>query len=482
MRGTTKPTGRLRPAVLVLVALLLAACGSTSPSASPSSSAEASAVVEPSPTGGESGEPSGEATEEPSGEASEAPTEEPTAAPTPTPTAAPTSTPTPTPTPRPTATPTPTPAPTPTPPAAQAPTVARLTAAPDPVYNQGKAYCPTKPGRIIISVTASHPSGLASVTLFTKAPRASTFTQTRMSTSGGNVWTATLDAAKAKLAPSGRVQYLVKATAAGSGGRTTRFPRSGSQTFVVKVCANLPPKVPKGSANVSPIYADPFGQCPTRPTSAILTVRPVDTDGIRSAVLYYKGPNAKTYASKPMKASGAAWRATLATTAKSLSISGPVRWYALVTDKRGLSAKSPTAVFAVVRCDAPTVFGNSTGDPTAMFVPGRASDVATVSDIRDRDGIDKAYLKWTVFRIDPLGEPVPTGDTKTIRLKQDKSAAGVWHATIPKEDAELWLEGFPVGTVGFVGWTLEVLDKTGVTLESGLYRGVDLTRSDVTPR
>jgi len=300
-------------------------------------------------------------TPRPTAEPTPAPGTTPGPTPAPTPVATPGPTPAPTPTPRqsarptPTPRPTPRPTPTPTPRPNTAPTLTGLRADATSIsYDRGN-FCPTAPKKVTISVAASDPDGIASVTLYWRAPGAKAYSSRPMTLVGGR-YAATLDTKADGISKAGTLAYYVVARDRNPAPKTSRLPAAGPATLKVNVCTPAPPAFSQLSATPTTIVSDPLGAGCRGSTTAQFTAVVSSSAGVKSVVLFWQKPGSAGYVSRPFTLNGTTWSASVDTGTDRILRGGTISWYAVATDAAGLTTQSATASVAVSHCDSPTTF------------------------------------------------------------------------------------------------------------------------------
>lgn len=291
------------------------------------------------------------------------PTPAPTAAPTPTiaatPTAEPTPTPSPTPTAAPTASPTPTakPTPSPTPKPNVAPKASGLRASRAAISYDRGAYCVSAPRSTTISIAATDPDGIASVTLFFRRPGSTTFVQKPMVLSKGR-YAATLDTTADKLSRAGDVRYYVVVRDANATPTSTRSPAKGALSLAVKVCVNTGPTITALSASPTSIVANPLNVACRGSTVAQFQAQATDVDGVKNIQLFFRKPGAGAFESRSFAANGSIWTTSINTipSGDNVAAEGTIAWYVVATDAKGVATKSAVDAITVTRCDAPATF------------------------------------------------------------------------------------------------------------------------------
>lgn len=298
----------------------------------------------------------------------------------------------------------PTPAPTPTPTPNSGPTLASLTASPGTIsYDQG-SYCPTAARTTTISVSASDSSGVATVTLFWRAPGAGAFARLAMAQAGGSstagTWSASLDTVTNSITLAGTLQYYV--VSADTGGATSRLPASGAGSIAVAVCANTGPAIRSASSSSgSSLSWDPLG-VGTCQTATNITAVVTDTDGVGSVTLMFRRPGSSSWASKPMDNHTIVgkWYANLDTLGDGITIptppSGTLSWYIKAVDVKGKASQTKPSSIAVRRCDTGATFGSSGASSASIC---RAQPISFYGSASDPDGIGptSAVLVYTYW-------------------------------------------------------------------------------------
>ncbi len=280
------------------------------------------------------------------------------------------------------ATPSPAPSPTPSPTASPTSTPAlaklNLTASAKTIsYDQG-SYCPTAAKSVTISVNATDSAGVASVTLYWRAPGAATYASTAMSLKSGTdtsgTWQATMSTSGNSITHAGSLAYY--AVASVSGGRSSKIPAKGASYLSVAVCANTGPTITQlASSSGSSLFWDPLGVA-TCQTATNITAAVADVDGVKSVTLYYRRPGASAWSSKSMNNQTIAgkWYANLDSLGDKISIpkppTGALSWYIKAADGKNATSQSKTSSITVRRCDSrrvPTRMQTTDTEPTARL-------------------------------------------------------------------------------------------------------------------
>jgi hypothetical protein len=185
------------------------------------------------------------------------------------------------------------PTPTPTPVANTGPRLGAPVESSDTIFLPSPATgCTQPPGSVTISVTASDPEGVSSVSLFWKVP-GSSYTRTPMSHGPGTTWSAQLYALT-DIRTTGTVSYYVLAVDASASKLERRMPASDA-TFVVRKC-DLPPTVTdlsfKGpSGYVIKVPMSGGAPCPPKQANSITIVAyATDPDDAITRMVFYYTP------------------------------------------------------------------------------------------------------------------------------------------------------------------------------------------------
>ena len=282
-------------------------------------------------------------------------TPRPTVEPTPIPGATPVATPTPTPISQPTPTPVASASPTARPNAA--PRVTGLAVSTATVsYDRGN-YCANDPKSVTFSVSASDADGLAGVTLYFRPPGSARFLTKPMAPSGGK-YVATLNTTTDGLTTAGELRYYVVAKDRNGSAKSTRQPKSGSLAMAVKVCKNTGPKFTLLTATPTSIIADPLGVGCSGTTLSELRARATDVDGVKGITLFFKKPGASSYTKRAFTFDSGTWYSYVNTVSSvdNIARSGTISWYAVGTDDKGVTTKSPLKTIKVTRCDSEASF------------------------------------------------------------------------------------------------------------------------------
>lgn len=255
---------------------------------------------------------------------------------------------------------------------AATPGVATITASAKTISYDTGGYCPTATTSVTLKTTVSAPAGATGVVLSWRKPGSSTFATTPMTLVSGTavkgVWQAVLDTTANGLTSAGTLNYF--ATATDTAGATRRIPTTGLGAVTVAVCENVGPVITASSSSGKTLWEDPFGvsKCTT---ATNITATLTDTDGVTSALLFYKRPGDTTYASKAMnnRVVKGKWWANLDTLGDQISIvSAPndvLSWYIKATDGKGVTSTSAKTSITVRRCDSEALGDLSAGYGTS---------------------------------------------------------------------------------------------------------------------
>jgi hypothetical protein len=326
----------------------------------------------------------------------------PTARPTQEPTPAPEATPSPTPTAIPTTGPTAKPTPKPTPKPNAAPKLTGFTASTRSVSYDQAAYCAGDPKSVTFSIGASDSDGLASVTLFYRPPGGPRYLTKPMIPSGGR-YVATLNSTADNLKTAGQLSYFIVAKDKNASPKTTRTPASGALAMTVKVCKNTGPKFTTLTASPTSIITDPLAAGCSGSTLTSFQARATDVDGVKSIRLYFRKPGASSYSSRPFSKDGTTWYNYINTVSSVDNIvrSGSISWYAVATDGKGATTKTPVRSISVKRCDSEasfdfggvpaTVYNQAGCSPNRLTIPVYAQD----ADAGYPSGRLKVTVSWT---------------------------------------------------------------------------------------
>ncbi len=325
-------------------------------------------------------------------EAPPTPTPRPTVEPTPTPEV------TPTPTPTPEVTPTPTPVPTAK---VTKPKLSRLAASTASIsFDQGE-YCPNAPTSVTISVAATDPEGIASVTLRYRPPGTSGFLEKQMRLSDGR-YVATLDTTTDNLRRAGDLAYYVVARDRAADQQTSRLPAKAT-SLAVKVCKNTGPKVTVKS-DVYNLETNPLGTGTCSRGFALGTgieATATDPDGVESIRLFFRGPGMRETASRLMSRDGDTWYSFINPKDDGITKTGTITWYVVAKDSKGASTKKVGKDIKVFRCDSEAnfdfggvtnaVYNQSGCAPNRLTIPVYAQD----PDAGDPSDKLKVVVSWT---------------------------------------------------------------------------------------
>jgi hypothetical protein len=182
------------------------------------------------------------------------------------------------------------PSPTPTPIANTGPRLGTPVETSDTIYLPSPATgCTQPPGSVTISVTASDPDGVSSVSLFWKVSGGS-YVQVPMSHGAGTTWSVQLYGLT-DIKTTGTVSYYVLAADDSAAKLERRMPASDA-TLVVKKC-DLPPKVSDSAVPSGPIKVPVAGggPCPADPKNYIfITAFATDPDDAVAEIVFYYTP------------------------------------------------------------------------------------------------------------------------------------------------------------------------------------------------
>jgi hypothetical protein len=329
-------------------------------------------------------------------------------------------------TPTPTIEPTPTVGPTPTPTATAnaRPGISSLTASTGQISFDTGNYCPKAVKRVTFRVKATDAVGIAGVTLVWRKPGGASVTQSAMHRVSGSdrdgFWEVTLDTAANGIDRAGSLTYY--ALARDVGGATRRIPAARTNSIQVKVCENKGPTVGATSSSGGSLFWDPLGvsKCQTA-TNLIASIK--DSDGVKSATLFYRRPGAGGFASKPMDNSTikGKWYANLDTLGDKITIpdppTGTLRWYVKATDAKGASTQMPTKSITIRRCDTEAsfdgVFPTSTSYACSTTVQIHLKTYAQDDDQPNHNL--KVVFHWSLYN--PRTQTGPIGGTAAATIK-----------------------------------------------------------------
>jgi hypothetical protein len=260
----------------------------------------------------------------------------------------------PTATPRSTAKPTPTPAPTPTPtlvPTAMpnpGPVLANLRASTGTIYYAvAGSPCVPSPTSTTITVSATDPQGVATVSIYWRYSGSGTYAHKPM-TKSGRTWSAPLATGGGdNLRKTGSVQYYV--IAVDGDGAQTRSP-SGTKDFKVRPC-NLPPIGINFSTNTPYLYVGCHGSM-----TVTVTAYDPDPDGITSVQMVYTPVGGQQHSLKlPLKLTQEFYGIYEATLTDAYfptpAFEGPFPYYIAISDAFGATTKyDPGATLLQVPC------------------------------------------------------------------------------------------------------------------------------------
>jgi hypothetical protein len=324
----------------------------------------------------------------------------------------------------PTAAPTtePTAAPTPTGTPDKAPSLTALTVSTNKLSYDTGNYCPGAVNKATFTVKATDDVGIAKVTLFWREPGAGSFAQTAMTRTAGNArngtWSATLGTVTDGITAAGTLSFYAVGT--DSSGATKRIPVKGSDSISVKVCVNTGPTISgAASSSGSSLYWDPLGvgSCQTA-TNITATIK--DSDGIKSATLFFKRPGSSTWSSKAMDSNTVKgkWYANLDTLGDKIFIPNPptgtLRWYIKAVDGAGLSSQMSSRTITVKRCDTEAQFDGVF--PTSSGYPCTSTriTIGTYADDQDQPEYGlKVVFHWKLEN--RRTNPKPVSGTITAR-------------------------------------------------------------------
>ncbi len=398
------------------------------------------------------------------------PSEAPTASPPPTPspsviaTAAPTGTPQ--------ATPTRTPKPSQTPaPNAGPPALATLKGTPATIATGETSYCPDDPRVTTITVSATDPDGVASVTLHFKPPGAPAYlTRAMAKAAASDRWSVTVSTAADAIAKAGKLNYYVTSADAAATPKTARLPASGALSLTVKACANSGPVFTLLSSDDGQLDTDPLNNegCGNALGTGI-TASATDPDGVQDLTLHFEGPGLRGTASRTMNRDGPNWYSFIHPTDDGITASGTISWWVVAVDGKGLSSTSATRSISVVRCDAPAAIRGLVVSPESdSFYPtffwcesdtqlGPLQWGIYASD-RDNGGAPlSVVVEWTLTGEE--GSRV-SGTARAV-LQQ-----GIYYvATVPSGVTSRWYPAF--SGANSLEWTVVTTDRFGgVTQQS----------------
>ena len=191
------------------------------------------------------------------------------------------------------------------------------------------------------------------MTLFYRPPGAPRYLTKPMLPSGGR-YVATLNSTADSLKTAGQLSYFVVAKDKNASPKTTRTPTSGALAMTVKVCKNTGPKFTPLTATPTSIITDPLGAGCSGSTLTSFQARATDVDGVKSIRLYFRKPGASSYSSRAFSKDGTTWYNYINTVSSvdNIARSGTISWYAVATDGKGATTKSPVKTINVKRCDS----------------------------------------------------------------------------------------------------------------------------------
>jgi hypothetical protein len=309
-------------------------------------------------------------------------------------------------------------------------------------YDQA-AYCAGDPKSVTFSVSASDSDGLAGVTLYYRPPGAARFLSKPMTASGGR-YVATLNSTTDNLKTAGELRYYVAAKDRNASAKTTRLPKSGSLPLTVKVCKNAGPKFTLLTASPSSIIADPLGVGCSGSTLSELRARATDVDGVKSIKLFFKKPGASGYTGRSFTLDGGTWYSYINTVGSVDNIvrNGSISWYAVATDKKGATTKSPVRSIKVTRCDSEASFDFG-GVTSAVYTPPSCSPNKVTVQLYAQDADAgspsnrlKVTLRWSAQNNRGAGFGSYSGKANGVFQKGNAYVASI--STVGWKSPGLW--------------------------------------------
>ncbi len=301
----------------------------------------------------------------------------------------------------------PTAAPTPSDAPDKAPSLTALSVSTSKLSYDTGDYCPNAVKQAVFTVKATDDIGIEKVTLYWREPGAGSFAQSAMTQTAGNAtkgtWSVTLGTAADGITKAGKLSFYAVGT--DSAGATKRIPVKGSDSIAVKVCKNTGPTISGASASSgSKLFWDPLGVGSCQ-TATDLTATIKDSDGVKSATLFFKRPG-EAWASKPMDPNTVRgkWYANLDTRGDKIYIPNPptgtLRWYIKAVDGAGISSQTSTKTITIKRCDTEATFdGVFPKDYVFTYPCGSARiSIGTYADDEDQPEYGlKVVFHWNVL-------------------------------------------------------------------------------------
>jgi hypothetical protein len=232
------------------------------------------------------------------------------------------------------------------------------------------------------------------------------------------------------------------------------------------------PKLSSLTASTKTISYDTGDYCPTAPTGVTISVRATDPEGIDRVTLHYRAPGASGYLTKPMRASGGRYVATLDTSADGLRSAGTLNYYVTATDREPEPQRarlpSKTAQITVRVC-------RNTGPKITLL---KASPTSIVADAPNTSCSTGSTLsEFQAQATDPDG-------VKSIRLFFKKPGASSYTSRAFTQDGDTWYSFInTVSSVdnivrsGTISWYVEATDDKGAKTKSKT-SSIKVTRCD----
>ena len=242
----------------------------------------------------------------------------------------------------------PTTEPTPTDAPDKAPSLTALTVSTGKISYDTGDYCPNAVKQAVFTVKATDDVGIEKVTLYWREPGAGSFAQSAMTRTAGNAtkgtWSVTLGTAADGITKAGKLSFY--AVGMDSSGATKRIPVKGSDSITVAVCVNEGPTISGASSSSgSTLFWDPLGVASCQ-TATNLTATIKDSDGVKTATLFFKRPGDASWSTKPMDPNviRGKWYANLDTLGDKIYIPNPptgtLRWYIKAVDEKDKASQT----------------------------------------------------------------------------------------------------------------------------------------------
>ncbi len=358
----------------------------------------------------------------------------------------------------PSAAPTATPGPSPSGTPDNAPSLTALSVSTTKLSYDTGDYCPNAVKKATFTVKATDDIGIEHVALFWRKPGAGSYAETAMTRTAGNAkkgtWAVTLGTVADGITTAGTLSFYAVGT--DSSGATKRIPVKGTDSISVKVCVNTGPTISGvKSSSGSSLFWDPVPapgkNCQTA-TDITATIK--DSDGVKSATLFFKRPGSSSWSSKAMdsRTIKGKWYANLDTLGDKISIPNPptgsLRWYIKAVDGAGFTSQLSSRTITVKRCDTEAQFVSQWASPPNSLCLNTDTNFYGRANDPDGIGASSAVLVYTYQLAD--------GTKRTKRKDMKGSLDGDWYYSTTLRRGANWATGRV-----FMTWHIETRDQYG---------------------